>query len=570
MESVFGLLRSRESLDSSRRAKMSAGIQKGSQKFFLKQLEGYQVFASSSVFERRITCVEWHPSLPTVLTMGVKNGKIALWDYLKQREQMTTLTGRHHEKAGNITELKYSPRNEQIIYTSSGDGTFQFHDLESNLSQRVLWTDNWDYWFTAFDVCHEHNVLLAGDTRGLAHLLDLRTNKPLTVLSSILFFVTCFLFHLLFFLLLLCLHLMLILFQQSIAKPLKLHKKKLVGVHFNRLDGNVVATTGNDHAARLWDLRMLREIEVGSSSNANNKGLLTPLATLPHSSIVSSAYFSPITRSKLLTTTHDSFFHIYDLCGDLEQPLVISHPHRFFRYLSPFKATWHPLHEDMFVCGRYDREGGRYVDVICYEDPSSSSSILMNEKKSSTFRSSSSTKDKAIARKGKQKEESEEQDEENDGEEEEDEDEEEEEDDERADLSGFEGSNVKYTTTHMWDAQLKTISPVNKFSLNGEVLASGSAGAVYVWKPTRDGRKSKDRALMIARMRENVERYHRAIETNALGKSNKRHGSSSSLKPLKKPKTKTKTKGSSSSASSYTLRVEKKQKKKRKKEDEED
>jgi WD40 repeat protein len=70
----------------------------------------------------------------------------------------------------------------------------------------------------------------------------------------------------------------------------------------------------------------------------------THLAELPHNRVVNSAYFSPITGNKILTTCQDNRIRIWDcLYGNLEEASrEVVHSHDFNRYLTAFRAEWDP------------------------------------------------------------------------------------------------------------------------------------------------------------------------------------------------------------------------------------
>lgn len=48
---------------------------------FVRSLSSYRFHGATSPFNRRITCLEWHPAHPTTLAMGSKGGDIYLWDF---------------------------------------------------------------------------------------------------------------------------------------------------------------------------------------------------------------------------------------------------------------------------------------------------------------------------------------------------------------------------------------------------------------------------------------------------------------------------------------------------------
>ena len=81
------------------------------------------------------------------------------------------------------------------------------------------------------------------------------------------------------------------------------------------------------------------------------------LVRVEHPKVVNSAYFSPVTGKKLMTTCIDNRVRIWNylLALDREPDREIVHSHDFNRYLTPFRAEWDPKDQDerLFVIGRY-------------------------------------------------------------------------------------------------------------------------------------------------------------------------------------------------------------------------
>lgn len=49
---------------------------------FVRSLLSYYNFCdATSPFDRRVTCLEWHPTHPKTLAVGSKGGDIFLWDF---------------------------------------------------------------------------------------------------------------------------------------------------------------------------------------------------------------------------------------------------------------------------------------------------------------------------------------------------------------------------------------------------------------------------------------------------------------------------------------------------------
>ncbi|KAL3850595.1 hypothetical protein ACJIZ3_012477 [Penstemon smallii] len=263
---------------------------------------------------RRITCLEFHPTINNILISGDKKGQFGVWDF-----------GKVHEKAvyGNIhscilNNMKFKPSNDGTVYGASSDGTISCIDLETGISSTLmnLNPDGWQgpsSWRMLYgmDINSDRGLLLAADNFGFLYMADARSNNV-------------------------------------IGKPILIHKKgsKVTGLHCHPLQPDLLLSCGNDHFARIWDMRLIED----KSSIYN----------LSHKRVVNSAYFSPQTGSKILTTSQDNRLSIWDsIFGDMDSPSrEIVHSHDFNRHLTPFRAEWDPKDnsESLVVVGRYISE----------------------------------------------------------------------------------------------------------------------------------------------------------------------------------------------------------------------
>lgn len=57
---------------------------------FVRSLSSYHFHGASSPFDRRITCLEWHPTHPTTVAAASKGGDIFLWDFEKSETKSFT------------------------------------------------------------------------------------------------------------------------------------------------------------------------------------------------------------------------------------------------------------------------------------------------------------------------------------------------------------------------------------------------------------------------------------------------------------------------------------------------
>ncbi|KAL7598941.1 hypothetical protein Lser_V15G26683 [Lactuca serriola] len=263
---------------------------------------------------RRVTCLEFHPTNNNILLSGDKKGQLGVWDFGKVHEK--TVYGNIHSCL--LNNMKFSPANDGTVYAASSDGTMSCTDLETGLSTPLMdlnpngWQgpNSWTMLY-GMDLNAEKGLVLVADNFGFLHLVDTRSNSQK-------------------------------------GNSILIHKKgtKVVGLHCNPFQPDLLLSCGNDHFARIWDIRRL-EAE-------------SCLQSLPHKRVVNSAYFSPISGSKIVTTSIDNRIRVWDsIFGNLETPSrEIVHSHDFNRHLTPFRAEWDPKDpsESLVVVGRYISE----------------------------------------------------------------------------------------------------------------------------------------------------------------------------------------------------------------------
>ncbi|KAK9159058.1 hypothetical protein Scep_005632 [Stephania cephalantha] len=261
---------------------------------------------------RRITCLEFHPTNNNILLSGDKKGQLGVWDFVKVHEK--TVYGNIHSCI--LNNMRFNPANDGTLYGASSDGTVSCTDLETGMSFPLMdinpngWQgpSTWRMLY-GMDTNPDKNVVLVADNFGYLYLMDMRSNE-------------------------------------KTREDALIHKRgtKVVGLHCHPIQPELLLSCGNDHFARIWDMRKLD----------------ASLASLPHSRVVNSAYFSPQSGSKILTTAQDNRIRVWDsIFGNLVSPSrEIVHSHDFNRHLTPFRAEWDPKDpsESLAVIGRYISE----------------------------------------------------------------------------------------------------------------------------------------------------------------------------------------------------------------------
>ncbi|XP_027561047.1 DNA damage-binding protein 2 isoform X1 [Neopelma chrysocephalum] len=271
---------------------------------FLRSLASYRLFRTASPFDRRVTCLEWHPTHPSTVAVGSKGGDIILWDY----EVLTKTCFIKGKGAGDfLGDIKFSPYEAVKLYVASGDGTLSLQDLESRAVQVISRAPDCGHehhnvccWYCSVDVSASCRAVVTGDNVGNVVLLSTS--------------------------------------GEEIWK-LKLHRKKVTHVEFNSRCEWLLATASVDQTVKIWDLR-------------NIKNKMSFLHVLPHEKPVNAAYFSPTDGAKLLSTDQRNEIRVYSSSDWTKPQHLIPHPHRHFQHLTPIKATWHPRY-DLIVVGRY-------------------------------------------------------------------------------------------------------------------------------------------------------------------------------------------------------------------------
>ncbi|XP_028305663.1 DNA damage-binding protein 2 [Gouania willdenowi] len=271
---------------------------------FIRSLSSYHFHGATSPFDRRITCLEWHPTHPSTLAAASKGGDVYLWDF----EQPTKNTFIQGNGAGDsIGGMKFSPTDSSRVYLASGQGTLTLQSFEGHPPTTLSRTqdcrhDHHDvcFWYCCLDVSVSRQMLVTGDNTGQLVLLSVDGQ---TIFNA------------------------------------KLHKAKVTHAEFNTRCDWLLATASVDHTVKLWDLR-------------NIKDKKSFLHEMPHERAVNSACFNPSDCSKLLTTDQHDQIRVYGSSDWSKPQCVIQHPHRQFQHLTPIKATWHPVY-DLIVAGRY-------------------------------------------------------------------------------------------------------------------------------------------------------------------------------------------------------------------------
>ncbi|GIM03293.1 hypothetical protein Vretimale_8052, partial [Volvox reticuliferus] len=186
----------------------------------------YQVEAAIlKIHSRRCCALEFHPTNDSIVVSGDKKGALAVWNF-DQVHDRTVYDTVHSCLTNSIRFLPWL--DSMTAVTASSDGTAKLVDLETGDWRPLLdlnpggWVQGGP-WHMIYgcDASPALGSVVVGDSNGYVHLLDPRTRGSVC--------------------------------------SLQLHRKgnKIVSVHMHPLNPLLVLTAGNDHSARIFDIREL-------------------------------------------------------------------------------------------------------------------------------------------------------------------------------------------------------------------------------------------------------------------------------------------------------------------------
>ena len=142
---------------------------------------------------------------------------------------------------------------------------------------------------------------------------------------------------------------------KSTVESYKIYEKaspKMVSVH--PLQNQYFVSPSSKGDCGIYDTRMAK------------KKMLTPVSSLMgHTKAISSALFSPQSGNKVVTVSYDNRIRLFDTSNleeKTKEPIrSINHNNQTGRWLTTFKAEWHPMYEDVFFVGSMSQP--RQIDV---------------------------------------------------------------------------------------------------------------------------------------------------------------------------------------------------------------
>ncbi|XP_013368071.1 PREDICTED: WD repeat-containing protein 76 isoform X4 [Chinchilla lanigera] len=256
------------------------------------------------VTKSSISSVALHPSETGILVAaGSKSGQIGLWDLTQQHKEDGTYVFYPHSQP--VSCLYFSPANPVHLLSLSYDGTLRCGDFSRAVFDEVYRNESRS--FSSFDFLTEDAAtLLVAHWDGTLSLVDRRTSGT------------------------------------SYEKLISSSMTKIRTVHVHPVHRQYFITAG------------LRDVHVYDARHLNSRASQPLISLTEHTKSIASAYFSPVTGNRVVSTCADCKLRIFDSsCVSSQIPLLTSIRHNTItgRWLTRFQAVWDPKQEDCIIVG---------------------------------------------------------------------------------------------------------------------------------------------------------------------------------------------------------------------------
>uniref|UniRef100_UPI0037E7EE7D WD repeat-containing protein 76 n=1 Tax=Semicossyphus pulcher TaxID=241346 RepID=UPI0037E7EE7D len=261
----------------------------------------------AKVVKDRIFSAAFHPcSSSLLMATGDKWGKVGLWNLGGDWGDDGVLLFEPHTRP--VGCMAFSRAHPTHLLSLSYDGSLRCMDVEKAVFEDVY--DNGDGLKTFDFMSHDCSTLVVGSWYGEVAIVDRRTPGN----------------------------------SHESLHSLDPKTLRCVSVHPVQKQYFAVAES---KVVSIYDSRCLKKTKSATVSQL-----------LGHSLSISSAYFSPCTGNRVLTTCMDNNIRIYDTSAmTSKSPLLTSIRHDMHtgRWLSKLSAVWDPKQEDCFVVGSMAR-----------------------------------------------------------------------------------------------------------------------------------------------------------------------------------------------------------------------
>ncbi|KFD52494.1 hypothetical protein M513_06691 [Trichuris suis] len=267
------------------------------------QISAFKYRDRTKVTTSRIYSIAVHPTETSLfIAAGDKLGHIGFIDVSTVKDIPNCPVWQFKPHISPVNCVKFNEFNSNKLYSCAYDGSVRCFDLQKKLFTEVFVDEDDFCKFFAFSGSHE---LFVATHYGSIVRIDLR--------------------------------------QAGMHSTFDSNKGRLRTIDVHPRQENIFCTASFARYVHLWDSRNLRKA----------------VCELPHGGSVSSAFFSPLTGNRLLTSSSDDLVIVWDvtsLKGDMfANKAIASHNNHVGRWLTKFRPIWHPKDETLFITGSMNR-----------------------------------------------------------------------------------------------------------------------------------------------------------------------------------------------------------------------
>ena len=207
--------------------------------------------------------------------------------------------------------LTFDTYNHNNLVSTSYDGSVRLFDIEKQKVDLLYGTEDYTTYHRQLDA---HCYLVALGACGRVGLVDRREQEKMKCSKSF----------------------------QVFAKS-----AKTVDIHPLKRDLFLSHSNSNGGTCALFDMR---------AGGGSPESAMKPVLELGgHTKAVSSAAFSPVTGKSIVTVAYDNKLRLFKSFSAAEKSIMpyksVAHNTQTGRWLTTFKAEWHPRRDDLFFVG---------------------------------------------------------------------------------------------------------------------------------------------------------------------------------------------------------------------------
>eukprot|EP00069_Balaena_mysticetus_P017733 bmy_10918T0 len=260
----------------------------------------------------------------TLVAAGARSGQVGLWDLTHQPKEDGVYIFQPHSQP--VSCLYFSPANPAHLLSLSYDGTLRCGDFSRAVFEEVYRDEGSS--FSSFDfLAEDASTLIVGHWDGSMSLVDRRT--PGTSCEKLI--------------------------NSSLSKIRTVHVHPVHRQYFITAGLSAIVESYYVYCDNTENYSSCyRDIHIYDARCLKPSRSQPLISLTEHTKSIASAYFSPLTGNRVVTTCADCKLRIFDSsCISSKIPLLTTIRHNTItgRWLTRFQAVWDPKQEDCIIVG---------------------------------------------------------------------------------------------------------------------------------------------------------------------------------------------------------------------------